>query len=124
MEGGLRDETFRCLNCNRPRSTVHCRRSGGLPSGQQPRLGRIGALVGSTIGDGRGQSLAIGAGGLLGGLIGGSLLPRRPAANRSNPVVRQMHDQRNQVIEAAVTGRTPMPRKARPILADKSLPRP
>ena len=84
----------------------------------------IGAPVGSTIGDGRGQFLAIGAGGLLGGLIGESSPPRRPAANRSNPVVRQMHDQRNQVIEAAVTGRTPMPRKARPILADKSLPRP
>ena len=84
----------------------------------------IGALVGSTIGDGRGQSLAIGAGGLLGGLIGESLPPRRPAASRSNPVVRQLHDQRNQVIEAAVTGRIPMPRKARPILADKSMPRP
>ena len=115
MEGGLRDETFRCLSCNRPRSTVHRRRSGGLPSGQQPGLGWRRC---------RGQSLAIGAGGVLGGLIGESLPPRRPAANRSNPVVRQMRDQRNQVIEAAVTGRIPMPRKARPILADKGMPRP
>ena len=62
----------------------------------------IGALVGSTIGDGRGQPLATGIGALIGGLIGETLPPRRPAANRNNPVVRQLHDQRNQVIEAGV----------------------
>jgi len=75
----------------------------------------VGALIGSTIGDGRGQTLAIGAGGVIGGLIGESLTPRRPAARRSNSVVRQVSDLRNQTLDAAMTGRVPMPRKARPV---------
>ena len=73
----------------------------------------VGALVGSTIGDGRG--LAIGAGGLLGGLVGESLSPRRPTVKCRHSQAQQLHEQRNQVIETAVTGRIPMPRKARPI---------
>ena len=75
----------------------------------------IGALVGSTIGKGHGQSLATGTGALLGGLIGESLSQRRPAANRSHAMVQRLGDQRNRVLDAAVTGRIPMPRKARPV---------
>ena len=75
----------------------------------------VGALIGSTLGDGRGQTLAIGAGGVLGGLVGGAMSPRRPAVRHRHSLARQFHDQRNEVIEAAVSGRIPMPRKARPV---------
>ena len=75
----------------------------------------IGALVGSTIGDGRGQPLATGIGALLGGLIGETLSQRRQAANRSHPLVQQLDDQRNQTLDAAVSGKIPMPRKATPV---------
>lgn len=75
----------------------------------------IGALIGSTIGDGNGQTLAIGASGVIGGLIGKSLTPRRPSAKRSNSVVRQVGDLRNQALGVAMTGAIPMPRKARPV---------
>lgn len=75
----------------------------------------VGALISSTLGDGRGQMLAVGAGGVLGGLIGESLSTRRPAVRHRHSLAQQLHDQRNQVIEAAVSGRIPMPRKAKPV---------
>ena len=75
----------------------------------------IGALVGSTIGGGRGQPLATGAGALLGGLIGESLSPRRPTASPDHALVRQLSQHRERMIEAAVNGRIPMPRKAAPV---------
>ena len=70
----------------------------------------IGALIGSSIGDGRSQALATGAGALL----GASLSPRRPATAPKHALVHQLHEHRNHVMDAAVTGQIPMPRKARP----------
>ena len=75
----------------------------------------IGAFVGSTIGNGHGRPLAIGAGALLGGLIGESLSQRCPAANSSNSMVQRLGEQRNRVVDAAVTWTIPMPRKATPV---------
>ena len=75
----------------------------------------IGALVGSTIGVGRGQPLATGIGALLGGLIGETLSQCRQAANRSHPLLQQLDDQRNHTLDAAVSGKIPMPRKATPV---------
>ena len=93
---------------------------GACYPGSQPDLtgvigSTIGALVGSTIGDGRGQTLATGAGALLGGVIGKSLSARSLAPNRRNALVQELDDHRSQMIEAAVSGRIPMPRKARPV---------
>ena len=93
---------------------------GACYPGSQPELAgvigsTIGALVGSTIGDGGGQTLATGAGALFGGVIGNSLSPRRPAPSRRNAIVQEFDNHRNQMIEAAVSGRIPMPRKARPV---------
>ena len=92
-----------------------CRQGGG--SDLAGVIGStVGALIGSTIGDGKGRTLAVGAGGLLGGLVGESLLPpRRPAVRRRHSLAQQLHDQRNQVIEAALSGRIPMPGKAGPV---------
>ena len=75
----------------------------------------MAGVIGSTIGDGRGQPLATGIGALLGGLIGETLSQRRQAANRSHPLVQQLDDQRNQTLDAAVSGKIPMPRKATPV---------
>ena len=88
--------------------------------GSQPNLAgvvgsTVGALIGSTIGDGRGQALATGVGAVLGGVIGEALSPRPRAANRKNALVQELDDHRDQMIEAAVTGQIPMPRKARPV---------
>lgn len=88
--------------------------------GSQPNLAgvvgsAVGALVGSTIGDGRGQALATGVGAVLGGVIGEALSPRPRAANRKNALVQGLDDHRDQMIEAAVTRRIPMPRKARSV---------
>ena len=96
--------------------------------GSQPDLAgvigsTIGALVGSTIGDGRGQTLATGAGALLGGVIGKSLSPRRSAASRRNALVQELDNHRNQTIEAAISGRIPMPRKARQVRLGQRLTR-
>ena len=77
--------------------------------------GSVGALIGSTLGDGRGQTFAIGAGGVLGGLVGKSLSPRRPSVRHLHSLARHLRDQRNQVIDAAVSVRIPMPRKAGPV---------
>ena len=89
------------------------------PDGQLDMTGLIGstvgALIGSHIGDGRGRTLAIGVGAVVGGLIGGSLSPTRQAANPANALVKQLHEHRNQVIDAAVSGSIPMPRKATPV---------
>ena len=78
---------------------------GACYPGSQPDLAgvigsTIGALVGSTIGDGRGQTLATGSGALLGGVIGKSLSPRRPAPNRGNALVQEFDSHRSQTIEA------------------------
>jgi len=90
-----------------------CRPDGGLD--MAGLIGStIGALVGSTIGDGRGQTLATGAGALVGGVIGESLSARRPAPP-TNGLIKQLHEHRSQVIEAAVSGRIPLPRKATPV---------
>ena len=75
----------------------------------------LAGVIGSTIGDGRGQTLAIGGGGVIGGLIGESLSPRGPAARRNNSVVQQVNDLRDQTLEAAMNGTIPMPRKATPV---------
>ena len=88
--------------------------------GSQPDLAgvvgsTVGALVGSTIGDGRGQALATGVGAVLGGVIGEALSPRPRAAKPKNALVQDLDDHRDQMIEAAVTGRIPMPRKAKPV---------
>ena len=93
---------------------------GACYPGSQPDLAgvigsTIGALIGSTIGDGRGQVLATGVGAVLGGAIGEALSPRRPATNRGHALVQELDDHRSQMIEAAVSGRIPMPRKARPV---------
>ena len=89
-----------------------------LPDGGLDMTGLIGstvgALVGSTIGDGRGQTLDTGVGALVGGVIGEPLSPRRLAAPK-NHLVRQVHERRSQIIEAAVSGTIPMPRKATPV---------
>ena len=92
---------------------------GACYPGSQPDLAgvvgsTVGALVGSTIGDGRGQALATGVGAVLGGVIGKALSPRPRAAKPKNALVQELDDHRDQMIEAAVTGRIPMPRKARP----------
>lgn len=96
--------------------------------GSQPDLAEvigltIGAPVGSTIGDGRGQTLATGAGALLGGVIGEALSPRRPTPNRGNALVKEFDSYQSQMIEAAVSGRIPMPRKARPVRLRQRLTR-
>ena len=88
--------------------------------GSQPDLGgvvgsTVGALVGSAIGDGRGQALATGVGAVIGGVIGEALSPRHRAATPKNALVQELDDHRDQMIEAAVSGRIPMPRKARPV---------
>ena len=75
----------------------------------------VGAMIGSTIGDGRGQTLATGVGAVVGGLIGESLSPGRRATTPKHALVRQMQERRDQLIDAAVTGRIPIPRKAAPV---------
>ena len=75
----------------------------------------IGALIGSSIGDGRGQTVATGTGALLGGVIGASLSQRRTSVYPEHAVVQQLNEQRNQVINSAVTGQIPMPRKTRSV---------
>ena len=90
-----------------------CRPDGGLD--MTGLIGStVGALVGSTIGDGRGQTLATGVGALIGGVIGESLAPRQPAVP-TNGLVRQLHEHRSQVTQAAVSGAIPMPRKVAPV---------
>ena len=75
----------------------------------------VGAMIGSTIGDGRGQTLATGVGAVVGGLVGESLSPSRRAVVPKIALVKQLHEHRDQVIDAAVTGSVPMPRKATPV---------
>ena len=75
----------------------------------------VGALIGSNIGDGRGQTLATGVGAVIGGVIGESLSPRRRAAAPKHALVQQLHDHRNQILDAAANGRIPMPREATPV---------
>lgn len=85
--------------------------------GSQPNLsgvagGAIGALVGSTIGDGRGQALATGVGVAFGGVIGQALSPRAAATRPTNPLLEELDGHRDRMIKAAVSGHIPMPRKA------------
>ena len=75
----------------------------------------VGAMIGSTIGDGRGQTLATGVGAGVGGLIGEFPSPGRWATTPKQAQVRQMRERRDQLIDAAVTGRIPMPRKTAPV---------
>ena len=75
----------------------------------------IGALVGSTVGDSYGRTVATVAGGMLGGVLGHSLAPRRPTSAPSHPMVKKLGEHRNRIIEAAVSGNIPMPRKAIPV---------
>ena len=90
-----------------------CRPDGGLD--MAGLIGStVGALVGSTIGDGRGQTLATGVGALVGGVIAESLSSRHSVAP-ANDLVKQLHEHRSQVIEAAVSGAIPMPRKVAPV---------
>ena len=89
-------------------------RPDGLPDMTGLIGSTVGALVGSTIGDGRGQTLAAGVGALVGGAIGEALSPRRPALP-GNALIKQLHDHRNRVVEAAVNGTIPMPREATPV---------
>ncbi len=76
----------------------------------------IGALIGSSVGDGRSQTLATGAAAMLGGGIGASLSRPRPATAPEQALVHQLHEHRNHVIDAAVTGQITMPSKARPVV--------
>ena len=89
------------------------------PNGQLDMGGLIGStvggMIGSTIGDGRGQTLATAVGAVVGGLIGESLSPGRRAATPKHALVRQRQERRDQLIDAAVNGRIPMPRKAKPV---------
>ena len=75
----------------------------------------VGAMIGTTIGDGRGRTLATGVGAVVGGLVGESLSPGRRAVVPKHALVNQLHENRDQVIDAAVTGSVPMPRKATPV---------
>ena len=75
----------------------------------------VGVLIGASIGDGHSRTVATAAGGLLGGVIGNSLLPRRPRSTATHSLVNELRKQRNQVIETVVTGEIPMPRKLVPI---------
>ena len=91
-----------------------CRQEGNF---EVPAVigGTVGALIGASIGDGHGRTIATVAGGLLGGVLGNSLLPRRHMSTNPHPLVNILGEQRNQVIEAAVTGEIPNPRKAAPV---------
>ena len=89
------------------------------PDGQLDMAGvigsTIGALIGSTVGDGRGQTLATGVGAMIGGVIGESLPPSRRATTPTHSLVKQLHQHRNKVIDAALSGTIPTPRKATPV---------
>ena len=71
----------------------------------------IGTLVGSTVGDGQGRSLATSGGAMLGRVLRIPLTrPRLIAASR-HPLVKKLQDHQDQVIQAAVSGKMPIPRK-------------
>lgn len=98
-------------------ATLSVASAGGLPSGgnsQMPTVigTTVGALLGATFGDGHGRTVATAAGGILGGVLGNSLSPGHPESAPTNSLVNELREQRNQVIEAAVTGDIPTQRKA------------
>ena len=74
----------------------------------------IRKFIGSGDGDGHGQTLATGAGALLGSAIGVTLV-RRPATYARNPLVEQLREHQNRPTDASVTAKILMPRKASPL---------
>ena len=75
----------------------------------------VGALLGSSVGDGHGRTVTTAAGGILGGVLGNSLLQRRRKSTPTHSLLKKLREQRNQVIKAVVSGEIPMPRKAVPL---------
>jgi len=74
----------------------------------------LGSLVGSALADGRGQTLAIGAGGILGGFVANPPATRHALPLPGNSLVRQLDNNRNRLLHAIRTGAIPMPGPAMP----------